>query len=228
MADWLRQTGPAVRFTYFNRVVIIVGSAEMAHAVFASRLSNYRKDQASYKVFGDLLGSGLVTSEDEVWRRGRSLIAPPFKREVLHAVVGLSIAAAQRVAATLRKAMESDTAFDLAEEFRHMTLQVIGEAVLSMTPEECDATLPALYLPIVEEANVRAWFAIRAWLPLPATFHYNRCVRQLNTFVVDLIKRRIASKHVDENARPRIAEIADGACHIAGRGGVCVCVCSGV
>jgi hypothetical protein len=35
-------------------------------------------------------------------------------------------------------------------EFRHMTLQVIGEAVLSMSHDECDRTLPALYLPVVQ------------------------------------------------------------------------------
>ena len=211
MAAWLRATGPAVRFTYLNRVMIIVGSAEMAHAVFASRLSNYRKDQESYKVFGDLLGTGLVTSEDERWRRGRALIAPPFKREMLQTVAALSVAAARRVAGTLRRAMQSDETVDLAEEFRHMTLQVIGEAVLSMTPAECDASLPALYLPIVEEANVRAWYPMRAWLPLPSTFHYNACVRRLNNFVVDLIKRRIASKHVDASGRPRVADLPNGA-----------------
>lgn len=177
MGDWLRTTGGPVRFSYLNRHVIVVGSAEMAHAIFALRLSNYRKEQSFYSFMGDLLGTGLVTSEDEAWRRGRTLIAAPFKREMLDAVVSLSVLASRRVALTLRDAMTRGDSVDLAEEFRHMTLQVIGEAVLSMTPEQCDNVFPALYLPIVEEANRRTWYPFRAWLPLPSTFAYNRCVR---------------------------------------------------
>ena len=46
------------------------------------------------------------------------------------------------------------------DEFRLLTLQVIGEAVLSLPPDECDAVFPELYLPVMEEANLRA---LRPW-----------------------------------------------------------------
>jgi len=35
---------------------------------------------------------------------------------------------------------------------------VIGSAVLSLTPEECDANIADLYLPIIEECNDRSWY----------------------------------------------------------------------
>ena len=35
---------------------------------------------------------------------------------------------------------------------------MIGSAVLSLTPEECDANLADLYLPIIEECNDRSWY----------------------------------------------------------------------
>lgn len=185
MVEWMQTTGStAFRLQYLNYNVIVVSSAEMAKTIFASKMSNYRKAQWAYAIFGDLLGTGLVTSEDERWRHGRALIAPPFKRDMLQAVVPLSVQAARRVAATLRAVMQnssssskSTTTIDLAEEFRHMTLQVIGEAVLGMSHEECDASFPGLYLPIVTEANIRTWHPYRAYLPLPATFRYQKCVK---------------------------------------------------
>lgn len=37
------------------------------------------------------------------------------------------------------------------KEFRELTLQVIAEALLSLSPEESDRVFPELYLPIMEE-----------------------------------------------------------------------------
>ena len=48
-----------------------------------------------------------------------------------------------------------------------LTLQVIGELILSLSPEESAQVFPNLYLPIVEEANRRIWEPYRAFLPTP-------------------------------------------------------------
>lgn len=52
-------------------------------------------------------------------------------------------------------------------QLRVLTLQVIGELILSLTPEESASVFPDLYLPIVTEANLRIWSPWRAWLPTP-------------------------------------------------------------
>lgn len=44
----------------------------------------------------------------------------------------------------LEAAKRSGQPVDMEEEFRLLTLQVIGEAVLSLPPEECDRVSPAL------------------------------------------------------------------------------------
>ena len=44
----------------------------------------------------------------------------------------------------LEAAKRSGEPVDMEEEFRLLTLQVIGEAVLSLPPEECDRVSPAL------------------------------------------------------------------------------------
>ncbi len=43
----------------------------------------------------------------------------------------------------------TQTPVALSDEFRHLTLQVIGESILSLTPEESDRVFPHLYLPIM-------------------------------------------------------------------------------
>ena len=69
-------------------------------------------------------------------------------------------------------------AVDMEEEFRLLTLQVIGEAILSLPPEECDRVFPALYLPVMEESNKRVLAPWRQLYPLQA-WQYNSRVRQV-------------------------------------------------
>ena len=82
-------------------------------------------------------------------------------------------------------------------------MQVIGQAVLSMSPEESDRVFPQLYLPIVEEANARTWYPWRALFPTESWRAYYRCINELNAFVTDVIRRRA---HAFDEVRPPTKE----------------------
>lgn len=60
------------------------------------------------------------------------------ERRAARAQVGIAMHAAGRLGAKLEAARGSGRPVDMEEEFRLLTLQVIGEAVLSLPPEECD------------------------------------------------------------------------------------------
>ena len=64
-----------------------------------------------------------------------------------------------------------------------LTLQVIGEAILSLSAEESDRVFPHLYLPIMEEGNRRSLEPWRSYLPTPAWFRQRRNVRKLNAYI---------------------------------------------
>ena len=64
-----------------------------------------------------------------------------------------------------------------------LTLQVIGEAILSLSPEESDRVFPHLYLPIMEEGNRRSLEPWRAYMPLPFLKQRAR-VRRLNEYII--------------------------------------------
>ena len=62
----------------------------------------------------------------------------------------------------LERVRGTGTAVEISEEFRHLTLQVIGESILSLSPEESDRVFPHLYLPIMARRPRRALRATRA------------------------------------------------------------------
>lgn len=84
----------------------------------------------------------------------------------------------------LEAARESGQPFEIAAAFRRLTLQVIGEAILSLSPEESDRVFPHLYLPIMEEGNRRSLEPWRSYLPTPAWFRQRSNVRQLNAYII--------------------------------------------
>ena len=87
---------------------------------------------------------------------------------------------------------------EMSEEFRNLTLQVIAEAVLSLSPEESDETFARMYLPIVEEGNLRTWHPERMYIPGPAMYKFNMDVKRLNDYVTSLIVKRWDLKQVEK------------------------------
>lgn len=57
---------------------------------------------------------------------------------MLDDIIRIAKCAVDRLSAKLQNYKGTNQEVDVEEEFRLLTLQVIGEAVLSMSPEECD------------------------------------------------------------------------------------------
>ncbi|RNF00433.1 cytochrome p450-like protein [Trypanosoma rangeli] len=186
-----------VRFSVFHQRVVYINDPVLLKRVLLTNQRNYMKDIAvSYKHFICLLGKGLVTSEGEKWKKGRLLLSHAMRIDILEEVPQLAMRAAGRIMDKLA-ALDAKTSFlDLNEEFRHMTLQVIGETALSLEPEEIDRIFPALYLPIVHECNRRVWEPWRTLMPfLEGYQERRRCLRELNAVLGDIIQKRWDDRH---------------------------------
>lgn len=211
MTEWVRTYGSVVRFNFFNLNYIVVADPDLVRHVFATNLKNYRKDRSSYSPFLPLLGTGLVTAEGDLWRRQRSLIGAAFRVEILAEAATIALEATQRLVEKLEGLVAKNggqaVVVEMGEEFRLLTLQVIGQAVLSMSPEESDRVFPQLYLPIVEEANARTWYPWRALFPTESWRAYYRCINELNAFVTDVIRRRA---HAFDEARAQGRDPCEG------------------
>lgn len=190
ISQWVLDHGPIVRFSFFGNHIVGISDRDMLKRALQSKFQVYRKDTDTYAPFMCLLGTGLVTSEGELWRKQRMLISAAFRVDILSEVKNISKDATDRLASKLEAFRASSTAVELGEEFRKLTLQVIGEAVLSLAPEESDRVFPELYLPIVTEANLRTFYPYRKYLPLPATLRHNKAIAVLNAYVTDLINSR--------------------------------------
>ena len=195
--QWLRTHGPTLRFKIPGAEYIVSSDTEVVRQVLLTNADNYVKDIRSMAPFLDLLGQGLLSSDGPLWKRQRATLAKAFRIDALRNVADVTRRAVDRTSVTLDEHARSGKPVDIGALFRRLTLQVIAEATLSMTPEESDEVLPRLYEPLVAEANRRVWLPIRARLPLPARFHYDRSVRELNVFLAAKIDERQRQHRAD-------------------------------
>ena len=144
MNEWvLAEPSGIIKVRALNTYLVIVGSPQGMTQVFQTKQRDYGKDvKLSYHNFLNILGagptSGLVTAEGEHWRRQRSMMGPTLRTDILDAVIGIGKRAADRLSQKLEAHKTSGQVIDMEEEFRLLTLQVIGEAMLSLPPDECD------------------------------------------------------------------------------------------
>eukprot|EP00049_Salpingoeca_infusionum_P000259 m.38465 g.38465 ORF g.38465 m.38465 type:complete len:530 (+) comp10204_c0_seq2:165-1754(+) len=171
---------------------VVIADPERLRHVLSTKQSIYVKDIAlSYKPFLNILGNGLVTSDGELWHKQRTLLSHALRVDILEETAPVAKRAADRLSVLLERHVESGEPIEIGEEFRILTLQVIGELILSLTPEESAEVFPNLYLPLVEEANQRIF---QFWRPFcfwtKAQRVHRRTVKALNKYLCDLIRRR--------------------------------------
>jgi cytochrome P450 len=191
MAQWVGEYGKIFRIHLFGSDAVVVADPALLKIILATKLSIFKKDTDwTYKPFMVLLGNGLVTSEGSSWRTQRTLLANHLKINILEYIPSMALQAVQRLSIRLDKVKADGSTIEMAEEFRHLTLQVIAETICSLSPEESDQTFAHMYLPIVEEGNLRTWNPERMYIPTPSWFKFHQDVKRLNDYVTALITSR--------------------------------------
>lgn len=183
---------PIVRFNMFRNRVILFAEPPLLERVLQTQQRKYIKHRASFEEFMCLLGTGLVTSEGAKWRHGRTLLSAAMRIEILEELPAIAIECTDHLLKDLKK---NPKGFDLLKGFHRLTLQVIGRAILSLNPEECENVFARLYLPIVDECNARVWSPWRKYMFWLDGFKQRaECLDKLNSYFVDLIQKRWAER----------------------------------
>lgn len=173
-----------------TRRMFAINSPDLAKHVLLDNAGNYHKTPVARRLFAPALGEGLLTAEDEVWKRHRQLVAPMF---------------APRRIASLGDAMVDETAryldawqrlkgaeFDLTEAMVAITLAIITRTMFSAESQEETATIAAdmdHYQKILRP-SVLDFFGVPNWVPRPGTRQAQRIGDRLTETIASMIARR--------------------------------------
>ncbi|GLC42904.1 hypothetical protein PLESTB_001812700 [Pleodorina starrii] len=210
MEEWLDKTGPIVKFRFLGTQGVVFRDPAALKRVFQTGYKMYEKDlDVSYRPFLPILGSGLVTADGALWQKQRMLMGPALRVDVLDDIIRIAKKAVDRLCEKLSHHAGNGQPVNIEEEFRLLTLQVIGEAVLSLSPEECDRVFPQLYLPVMSEANHRVLRPYRMYLPTPEWFRFRTRMAKLNQYLIDLFRRRWEARQMVGASRQKPVDILD-------------------
>lgn len=210
MAKWVLEYGTIYKVLLFGSEAVFVADPAHLKVILQTKLNTFKKDIVwTYKPFLVLLGKGLVTADGQNWLRQRALLANHLKRDILEEIPALAFRAIDRIQKKLDAARDKGEIVEMAEEFRHLTLQVIAEAVLSIPAKESDETFAKMYLPIVTEGNMRTWSPHRAFLPTPSWFKFRQDVANLNNYVTKIITDRWSLREAEAGQQTRPKDVLD-------------------
>ncbi|MGH3415757.1 MAG: cytochrome P450 [Actinocrinis sp.] len=123
--DAQREHGDVVRFVVgprrIGKEMFCVFSAEAAQQILATDVANFRKDSTFYEEVRQTAGNGLLTSQDEDYKRQRRLVQPLFTQRRVAEYGAQIVEEAAGVLAGWRKA--PDATVDVVEQMAELTLR---------------------------------------------------------------------------------------------------------
>ncbi|MBI2755457.1 MAG: cytochrome P450 [Chloroflexi bacterium] len=180
-----RERGDFARVRLFTYPGVLVSHPDLIEEVLIAQNRGFVKSLATRRLRA-VLGSGLLTSDGDFWRRQRRLAQPAFHRDRIAAYAAVMVDAAERVAGTWRDGQQCD----VHDEMMRLTLEIVGKTLFSANvggaaQEIGRAVDDALHF-LIRRIN-SPWVLLPDWVPSPGYGRFIRARRHLDRVVYQMI-----------------------------------------
>jgi cytochrome P450 len=182
--------GPFVRLDWGPLVFWLANEPDAIKRVFVDNAKAYRKSR-NYDGLRLALGQGLVTSEGELWRKQRKLVAPAFTPAAIGRYVPDFVRAAEDAADGWARA-GARTATDVHRDMMALTFRIVGRTLFSTElGGDSDRIGPAFeeVLRFAENYSMSLVRIPASW-PLPANRRFARALGELDAMVERIVRVR--------------------------------------
>jgi cytochrome P450 len=147
-----RECGDIGRISILGLPIVFAQSPELLHEVLVEKARSFVKSPGLRGPLKPLAGEGLFTSDGELWRRQRKLMAPLFTQAQIAGYAGTMAACAEEAVAELH----AGEAFDAARMTTRVAMRIAGKTLFDAeTLDEADELGVALTTAL-EWANTQA------------------------------------------------------------------------
>ncbi len=197
--------------------------------VLKDHAQNFHKSNL-YDTLSPILGKGLVTSEGDLWKKQRRIVAPEFHMKSIQSYVAgmtsrtLALVAEweQRVSKAPSESL-ADSYHDISLDMMGLTFKIVGDTLFgSDLGAEAVQVKDALYtvLHLATQRMMSVFKPPRSW-PTPSNLKFQRAAYQLQEVVRKIIQQRVKSTNLDEPmtydvlTRLLVAHQSNGADHMS-------------
>src|SRR5215204_3606651 len=128
LAQCAERYGPLVRFPIPRSEVFLLSDPADIRRVLQANHTAYGKRTVQYDTLALVTGSGLLTSDADLWRRMRRLLSPAFHRDLVNDMAGTVHSVTTRwVDRRFSNGVES---IDLDAAMLDLSLEIVAETLL--------------------------------------------------------------------------------------------------
>ncbi|MEJ5915212.1 cytochrome P450 [Pseudokineococcus sp. 1T1Z-3] len=189
LAGLARRHGDLVAFPTPRLPVVLLASPTAARRVLVDNHRAWSKRTAQYGALSAVTGTGLLTSDGDVWRERRRTAQPAFHPRGLAAVAEQSVAAAARMRSTWPV---GGGVVDVDAQGLQATLEVVGRTLFGADVAQDGERLVTAVLEALDVVVARVRTPLPEWLPTPARRRLRRAVAELDAAAAAVVARRRA------------------------------------
>lgn len=120
---------------FFWKRTFFVNQPDAIKHILVDNATNYHKTEITRRLLEPGLGRGLLTSEDETWRRHRRTMAPAFDHRSILSYAPIMTETAEKLAAEWRD-LADGAEVDVANAMMRATLTIISRTMFSSDSDE--------------------------------------------------------------------------------------------
>lgn len=205
-----RSRGPVYSFwmrsnlRYAMLVHVLTDPAAVGH-VLKTNAQNYRKS-AAYRRLGRAVGQGLLTSEGDLWRGRRRVVAPAF-RAVPDEVLAGEVMRGVRLMLedSWLPAARAGRPVDVGTDARRLALAVVGRALMSedLARRSDEVVRAVRYFLSYGERHIRAVVPVPDWIPTRANRRFRWALGVMDELVYRTIDMHLRVSDSDSWYLPR-------------------------
>jgi cytochrome P450 len=202
--------GDVVELKGLRRSLVLVGDPALAGELLQDKDGAFQKDWVT-RGLKLLLGQGLLTSEGELWRKQRKLIAPSLSKKHIAAYADAMVRKTREWLARVEPGRVRDVHRDMTE----VTLEIVVETLFGTSlgaggHEDVGRALDQVMVDFQEIVQTWRQF-FPEWVPFAARRRTVRAGKEIDRAVFDVIRRRRASGALGDDLLSRLLEARDEA-----------------
>ncbi len=159
MTESAAQFGAFYGIHFGTDITYVVTDPDLAHEILVKRAHEFHKAPMLRDAVSDFLGNGLLTSEDDFWRRQRKLAQPAFHHQRIAAYAETMVAQSRALVAR----WQAGQTLDVAEEMMHLTLGIVTKTLFNMDVSAQSEHIGRLMLVLLAGANDRINRTVSVW-----------------------------------------------------------------